>query len=285
MSRVVFTNEAHRPLSSLISPHRIALNLLQHRELIAAYTKREFQAVHRGTYLGLAWSVISPLILLGLFVWVFGFIFGGRFTRNPNETPAEFALALFIGMSFFNCFAQSMGGASGLVLGNSIYVKSLSFPLEILSVASVLVTLVNLLIALSICILAQFAIYGDLHWTTPWLLTHIVCIALLSLGISWFVSSLSVFVRDIPPLIPPLSLVLMFVSGVFFPLSNISPRIRWLIELNPLAVIIDQARGALMYGQVPDVSSLTIVAICSLLFAIASYWFFIRAKSAFADVM
>ncbi len=285
MTRVVYTSDPRIPFSQLINPFRIARNLLKHRELIVAYTKREYQAVHRGTYLGLAWSVLSPLIMLALFAFVFGHIFGGKFNQNAHETPAEFALALFIGLGFFNCFSQSMGAASGLVLGNATYVKTLAFPLEILSVSSVISLLTNLAITLLICFMAHLAMYGYLRATTVWLLAHVVCITLISLGISWFLSSLSVFIRDIPTIVPPISMVLMFLSGCFFPLSVMSPRVRAIVELNPLAVIIDQARACLMYGQSPDIAKLTYVFIFSIVFSICGYVFFMKAKPAFADVI
>lgn len=285
MSRVVYTSDPHIPLSRLISPYWIVRDLLRHSELIAAYAKREFQAVHRGTYLGLTWSVLSPLIMLALFTFVFGHIFGGKFNPKAHETPAEFALALFVGLGFFNCFSQSMGAASGLVLANATYVKTLAFPLEILSVSSVLNVLTNLAITLLICIVAHMVMYGRLHPTTIWLIPHIVCIALISLGISWFLASLSVFIRDVPAIVGPISMVLMFVSGCFFPLSVMSPRVRSLVELNPLAVIIDQARSALMYDKSPDVTSLLYVFVFSILFAIGGYCFFMKAKPAFADVI
>ena len=285
MTRVVYTNSPHIPLAQLVSPVHIARNLLRHRELIAAYTKREFQAAHRGTYLGLAWSVVSPLIMLALFTFVFGGIFGGKFNPRTTETPVEFALALFVGLGFFNAFAQSMSSAPGLVLGNAAYVKTLAFPLEILPLASVLHALMNLGIALAICFAAHLVLYGGLNWTVAWLPLHALCIALLGLGVSWILSGLSVFIRDIPAIVGPASMVLMFASGCFFPLSVMSPRVRALVELNPLAVIIDQARGCLLYGQSPDAAKLAYVFVFSLVFAIAGYAFFIKAKPAFADVI
>jgi lipopolysaccharide transport system permease protein len=285
MSRVVYTSEAGLPTTRLLAPHWILRNLLRHRELISAYAKREFQAAHRGTYLGLMWALISPLIMLALFTMVFGYIFKGRFTQRTTETPAEFALALFVGLSLFNCLAQSLGGAPSLVAANSVYVKTLVFPLEILPVAAVANVLVNLGISLGLCIAAFFAMYGYLHWSAICLVVHVACIALLSLGVSWFVSSLSVFVRDVPAIIPPVSLVLMFASSVFFPLSAVPAAIRRGVQLNPLAIIIDQARGCFLYGQWPAPFALAVVAIFSGLVAVLGYWFFMRAKPAFADVL
>lgn len=285
MTRVVYTSAPQLPLARMLLPHRIARDLLRHRELIVAYTRREFQAVHRGTYLGLAWSVLSPLIMLALFTFVFGGIFGGKFNAKLPETPAEFALALFVGLGFFNVFAQSMGAAPGLVVGNAAFVKSLAFPLEILPLASVLTTLLNLAIALVICLSAQLAIHGFLHWTAIWLPVHVICVVLLGLGVSWLLASLSVFIRDVPAIVGPMNLVLMFVSGVFFPLSVMSPRTRWLAELNPLAIIIDQARGCLLYGEPPALGKLAYAVVFGLVFAVAGYAFFMKAKPAFADVI
>lgn len=285
MSRVIYTSTPQLPLSRLVNPYCIVRDILPHRELVTAYAKREFQAAHRGTYLGLIWQVLSPLIMLAMFTFVFGRIFGGRFNSKMPETPAEFALALFVGLSFFTSFSTNMSGSSGLVLGNAAYVKTLAFPLEILSVSAVLNTLMTLLISLAICLVAHLLMYGYLHWTALWLVPHIVCITLFGLGISWFLSSLSVFIRDIPAIIGPISTILMFVSGCFFPLSVMSPRMRALAELNPLAVIIDQARGALMYGQVPSAGNLIYVFVFSFAFAVAGYAFFMKAKPAFADVI
>jgi len=285
MSRVVYTPEPRIASVHLLSPFWIIRNLLRHRELIIAYARREFHAAHRATYLGLAWSVISPLIMLALFVAVFGYVFGGKFSQRPEETPAEFALALFVGLSLFNCIAQSMASASSLVLANSVYVKSLSFPLEILSVSATLNVLINLAISFGICVVAHLGMYGFLHWTILFVPLYVVCVALISVGISWFLSSLAVFVRDVPSIVPPISTVLMFVSGCFFPLSVISPKVRWILELNPLAVILAQARGCFLYGQVPEFASFAIVFALSVLIALGGHWFFMKAKSAFADVI
>ena len=285
MSRVVYTSESRLPTRRLLSPRWVLRDLLKHRELIWTYARREFQATHRGTYLGLLWAVISPLIMLVLFTVVFGYIFNGRFTQRTTETPLEFALALFVGLSLFNCFAQSLGAAPSLVASNAIYVKTLAFPLETLSVSAVLNVLVNLGIGLGLCAVAFLAMYGYLHVSAICLLVHALCVALISLGISWLVSGLSVFVKDIPAIVPPVSLVLMFASSVFFPLSAVPERIRPIVKANPLAIIIEQSRDCFLYGRWPDPVSLGLVALFSAATAVAGYWFFMRAKPAFADVI
>ena len=259
--------------------------MLRHRELIVAYAKREFHAVHRDTILGIAWSIVTPLILLAIFTLVFGVIFNGRFRHDVNEGPAEFALALFVGLSFFNCIGQTLTGAPGLVLANAIYVKTLSFPVEVLTVATVANVLTNLVIGLGLCFLAFFLMHGFLYPSSICLVAYILCVALMCLGLSWFLSSLAVFVRDVAAITSPLSMVLMFLSSVFFPIEAVPKRIVWLIELNPIAIIVDQARGCFLYGRWPDPLALGTTFVISVAIAVAGYWFFVRAKPSFADVI
>lgn len=285
MMRTVYTSDARVPLYRLVSPAWIMCDLLRHRELIATCVGREFYGAYRETFLGTAWQVLNPLILLSLFTLVFGYIFNGKFNPAGHETPPEFAVALFVGLSFYLCIGQALTSSPALILSNSAYVKTLSFPLEVLPVAAVLNMMVNLLIGLALCMLGFLAIHGFVHWTAILLVPLIVCTALICLGLSWFLSSLAVFVRDVPSITSPLSMVLMFISGVFFPMTSVPQSIRWLFKLNPIAIIIEQARAVFLYGQVPNLLVMAAVAIVSVAVAIGGYWFFQRTKAAFADVL
>ncbi len=285
MSRVIYSNAPRVSTSRLICPYKILQDLLKNRELIVTCTKQEFRAANRGTYFGMAWTIISPLIMLALFTLVFGYIFGGRFSPDPNETRAEFALALFVGLGFFNCLAQSMGASPSMMLANSTYVKTLAFPLEILPVSAVLNVMLNLAISLGLCLVIFVVMHGYVHLSAVCLILHAVCVTLLSLGASWFLSSLAVFVRDVSLMVPPLTLIIMFSSSLFYPLSMVPPHIRPVVELNPLAIIIEQARSCFLYGQWPDFLMLAIVTIFSLSTAVMGYCFFMKTKPAFADVI
>jgi lipopolysaccharide transport system permease protein len=278
-------SSSRAPLGRLISPYWIVRDLMVHRELLFAYAKREFLAAYRETFLGMAWSIVTPLILLALFTLVFGYIFKGRFNPAVAETPAEFALALFVGLSFYLCVGQSLTVAPALMLANTSYVKTLAFPLEVLPVSAVLNLLANLGIGLALCFIAFLVMHGYIHWTAIWLAPLIVATGLICVGLFWFLSSLSVFVRDVPSITNPLSMILMFLSGVFFPIESVPPGIAWLFRINPVAIIIDQARGCFLYGRLPSITLTTAVLVFSLIVAIGGYWFFIRTKPAFADVI
>lgn len=285
MTKVVYTSASQSSLRGLLSPFVIAKHLWRHRELIRSQARREFEATYRANVLGLAWTVLTPLIMLLLFTFVFGYVFKGRFNPNTPETPAEFAVALFVGLSLYQVIGNTLTGSCGLMLANTVYIKSLSFPVEVLGVSFVLNQLFNLAIAVGLCLISSLIIHGMLPLSTLAVLVHVACLALMALGLTWFLSAISVFVRDVPSLMSPVAMMLMFLSSVFFPVSSVSPRVQWLFAFNPLAVLIEQARGAILYGRWPDIVPLAVLVVISLAIAIGGYGFFMRSKPAFADVL
>jgi len=285
MKKVINAPDSKPSVWQAISPVEIVRDLWKHREVIGAFAAREFQAAHRGTFLGLIWTIVSPLFMLAVFAFVFGYVFNGRFATDVPETPLDYALALFVGISFFNCIGQTLGNASTLILANSSYVKTNVFPLEVIPVASVLNILFNLAIGIGLCSFAFLVTHGFIHLTALFLIPLAASISLMALGASWMLSSLALFVRDIPAIIPPIVLVLMFMSGVFFPIEFVPPRVRIIVLLNPIAVIIDQARDALLYGRAPALLPMFVIFVLSLVIAIIGRFIFVRTRPAFADVV
>lgn len=286
MTKAVYTSVSRVPLKRLISPYWILHDLWRHRELIRAHTRRDFDAMYRNTRLGLLWTVLTPLIMLGIFTLVFGVIFHGHFrVHDTGESPAEFALAMFVGLSLYLCVGNALNLAPPIVVSNAPYVKTMSFPLEILPVSATLILLINLLISLGLCAIGFVLIHGYMYWTAILVLGPVVCMGLMSLGLSWFLSSLAVYVRDVPAITSPLGIVLMYVSAVFFPISSVPKSIQWAFRLNPLAVLVSQGRAAFLYDRVPELGPFAAVFAFSVLVAIGGYWFFCRTKGGFADVV
>ena len=110
-------------------------------------------------------------------------------------------------------------------------------------------------------------------------------IFLYSLGLSWGLSALGVFLRDINAIIPAAVTVLMFMSAIFFPITAIPAAWRWVIMLNPAAVLISMARNTVVFSQWPDCGMYGIQLAMSMAVAIVGYAFFMKVKPAFADVL
>jgi len=285
MSKVIYSSEPAGFSWRHVAPWSILSDLLKHRSLIASMTIRDLRAAYQASYLGLTWQILLPVIMLLIFYLVFGQILGGKFSSNVTETPIQYALALFVGLGFFNFLAQNIGSSTSLITSNVTYVKSMSFPLEILAVNSVLNALLNLAISLILTAAVLLLLNGQWYWSAICTPFYVVCIFMMALGVSWGLSSLAVFIRDVSAITSPMTLILMFMCPIFYPASMVPKRVKWVIEINPLAVIIEDARGCLLYGDWPDVVSMLAVFLVSLAIAILGYFFFMRTKSAFADVM
>lgn len=285
MSKVIYTSEPELFSWRHVLPWKILQDILKHRGLIKSLTIQDFRAAHQASYLGITWQFILPLIMLSIFYLVFGQILGGRFSNNATETPIEYALALFVGLGLFNVLSQNISSSPSLVISNTTYVKNLAFPLEILSVIQVLNTLINLVMGLLLTMLVVLLTKGGLPLSAICIPFYILCIFLLAVGVSWGLSALAVFIRDVTAVTTPLTLILMFMCPIFYPASMVPKKIKWIIETNPLAIIIEDVRSSLLYGVWPGFSSMATILLVSLLFAITGYFFFMRSKSAFADVM
>ena len=97
------------PLLPLVNPWGIAANLWRHRDLIWQFTLREIHIRHKGSRLGILWTLINPLTMLGLYYFIFGVVYKNTFGVLPEETRLDFALALFLGLSLFHVFAETLG--------------------------------------------------------------------------------------------------------------------------------------------------------------------------------
>ena len=193
-----------------------AADLWQHRELLWQFTLRNVELRHRGSHLGLIWSFLNPLLMLGLYVMVFGYIFGGKFGIVPNETRVDYALGIFAGLTLLHFISEILTTSPAIIVGNPNFVKKVVFPLEILPAAAVGAALFHLLISLGLA-LAAVAIAGvPFSAAALWLPVILLPLVLLGLGVAWFFSALGVFLRDIGQIMQFLSMALMWCSGVFF---------------------------------------------------------------------
>ncbi len=272
-----------------ISPLRLARTVWSRRNLIAQLVKRESIGRYKGASLGAIWLVLTPLLMLTIFTFVFSEVFKARWTPPSGVTTtggkAEFALVLFAGLSVFNFFSECVQKASTLIVGNVSYVKKVVFPLEVLPIISAFSALVHFLVSVLLLLLMQWLIWERIPSTAPLLILVIIPLFLQILGVSWFLSSLAVFVRDIGQTVGVLLTALMFLSPIFFPASSLPEQWRFVSTLNPLAYPIEETRRVLIWGQVPDTGGLVLSVLVSCFIAWLGFAFFQKSRRGFADVL
>jgi len=164
-------------------------------------------------------------------------------------------------------------------------VKKVVFPLEILPVAALGSSLINA--GLSLIILMGAVLIFSATWPVTIYLFPLVLVPIcaLSLGVSWFLASMGVFVRDIAQPVSVIVQMLFFISGIFFPPSAVPEDVRFLMEVNPFVWILEDARRTLLWGQWPDWTWLISITVLSLIVMQLGYYWFMKTKKAFADVI
>lgn len=233
--------------------------------------------------LGILWVILNPLLSLALYVFVFGFVFGGSFNVVPNETRWDFGLGIFLGLALFNLVAESLSVAPIQIASNANLVKKAIFPLETLAPAAVGAALVQLAVSLAM-ILIGAAFGGDALTSSAFLLPIIILpIIAFSVGSVWILSALAVFYRDIAQIVGFLTSALLFASATFYPAASIPPPAWRILQFNPLIHTIESARDVVLWGKPIQWPYLGLTyAICFVVFFVG-FALFGRLKATFAD--
>lgn len=273
------------PLSQLLVPWNIGFHLRRHGPLISQFVKRDVLSRYRGSYLGVCWSLLRPLSMLALYTIVFGYIFESKLGRQPDETKLDFTLALFCGLILFDFFAECINRAPTLVQTNVNYVKKVVFPLEILPVTAVGAALTQLSISFVPLLIGLLCAHGTIPLTALYLPVILLPLIVLCLGVAWFLASLGVFIRDINSAVPVLLMIVMYASAIFYSIRRVPAKFLPIVQYNPLAVVIDQARNAVLWGVPPVWDRYGFVLLTGAIVMILGYCFFMRTKAAFADVL
>jgi len=270
--------------------------LWRQRELWWQLSLREVQGRYRGSLLGWGWSLVTPLLMLAVYTFVFSQVFQARWGDLQQSGPLVFAINLFAGLIAFNMFAETANQSPGLILGNANLATKVIFPLEILPAVTVAAAVFHALTSLVVLVGFQvtkgllsagasnvngLGIHPTLLWL-PLIWLPLVC-GCLALG--WLLSSLGVFLRDLGQVIGVFVNLLMFLSAVFYPLSSLPPQWQPLLQLNPLVLVIEQTRRVAVNGQLPSLSYLLWGGLIGVLACEISFRSFQKARRGFADVL
>jgi lipopolysaccharide transport system permease protein len=260
-------------------------NLYLRKELLGQFVRRDIEGRYKGSYLGLIWSFINPLLMLMIYSFIFSFVFKARWRPGGELNLGEFAITLFAGLIAFNIFSETVNRAPGLIISNPNYVKKVIFPLEILPVSALGSTIFHGLISLAILTAGRILIMGSPSPVIFLLPLVILPLVLFTLGLAWVLASLGVFLRDIAYAVGIITQILLFMSPIFYPLEAIPERFRFILQINPLAGIIENFRCLLIWDRLPDLIGWSFQLFVSGGIFVIGYMWFMKTKSGFADVV
>jgi lipopolysaccharide transport system permease protein len=253
----------------------------QHRYLLGQLIKRDVLLRYRGAYFGLLWIFLNPLIMLGVYSFVFGQIFQPRWAIDAGGIP--YALNLYCGLIAFNIFSETVGRAPVMVRGNPNYVKKIIFPLQILPVVPLGAALIHGFFNTIILVLA-LAWIGSVYTSLLMIPLLLLPLIMVGMGLAWFLAAWGVFIKDMSQIVPVAVQMLMFLSPVFYPAQAVPEGLRAILALNPLSPVIEAMRSTL-YGASVDWVSWGMALIVGLVFLSLGYMFFNRSREEFADAL
>lgn len=272
---------------SIMYPVRLFLSLVrllrQNSYMIRTMVIRDMRARYMGSFLGFFWSVIHPLTQLLIYYFVFAVVLKMRL--GPEYGGTNFAVWLIAGLLPWMLFAEAVTRAPNAVLDQSNLVKKMVFPSEIFPIVNLTAAIVNHLIGLAI-LLGFLVLSGyGLSFKIVLILPYLLLTALLVLGISWLLSAVNVFLRDIGQIISVVVNIWFFLTPVIYPPNLIPESVRWLFGLNPMLYVVDGYRAALLGKTEIDISGMAYVLVVALAIFALGGMTFKRLKPAFADVM
>jgi lipopolysaccharide transport system permease protein len=254
--------------------------LWRFRDLIYFFVWRDVKVRYKQTLFGGAWAIIQPFALMIVFTFVFGKIV-------PVQTPAGVPKPIFYyaGLVPWTLFSTSLASASGSLAMNAGLIQKIYFPRLILPLSSVGSALVDFVVALSIVFIMLFAYGLGISWNIVWLPAFTLLAVLTALAAGLWLGALNARYRDVQYVVPFLVQLLLFITPLMYPSSQVPANIRPLYFLNPMAGVVDGFRWALADAAPrPGLPTLLSAAV-TILLLIGGLFYFRSAERTFADLI
>ena len=252
-------------------------------DLIFTFARRDLVGRYKGSALGIAWAVLTPIVMIAIFTFIFAGIFGARF--GARDSHWDYALYLFCGLLPWSMFQESVQQSATTIVAHANLVKRVVFPLETLPAAQAFAALGNQLFATIALLIGIILIRQNLQLTSLWLPLLLIPQLLFALGAAWLIASLGVFLRDIAQGVTLLLMAWMYLTPIIYPESIVPERFRLLLNVNPFTTLVRSYRNIFLDGVAPDWRGLAYFTAVALVVFVFGYWWFARTRKNFADVI
>lgn len=250
-------------------------NLYDYRELLSNSVKKEIRGKYKGAWLGVLWSYLNPLLMLVVYSFVFSIIM-----RVQIE---NYSMYLFTALIPWNFFVTSISQGSLSVIANGSILKKVYFPREIIPLSSVTANTVNFMVS---CLIIFFflAISGIGFSIYILFLPFVILIQYILLnGIVFFLSSMTVYARDLEHIISVILMAGIYATPIFYTLDMVPGKFKPLIKLNPMTHVINGYRDVMFYKRMPNLKALGIILGVSILIFTLGYIFFKNTEKSFVE--
>ncbi len=250
-------------------------NLYQYRELLKTNVKKEIRGKYKGSFLGVLWSFLNPLLMVAVYAIVFPYIMR---VSVPN-----YLIFLIVAIIPWNFFTTCITTGCNCIWMNGGIIKKVYFPREILPISVVCAGLINFLI--SCVIILIFVFFGGIGFSLQLLWLPLIAIiqSILSLGLLFILSAINVYVRDIEYIVSFILNLLFYATPILYTADMFPEKIRWILYLNPMTHLVDSYRSIFYAKTMPNLGSLLYISIVALIILVIGYLIFRKLEKGFAE--
>lgn len=248
-----------------------------YRYVISNLVLKDFRVRYRNMSLGMLWSLLNPLVMMGVLSFVFTVVF-------PSSIP-DFPLFVLCGLVPFNFFSLAWISATVSVVDNVNLVKRVTVPREIIPVASVLSNCVHLGVQIALLLSFTLLFGKGVHWSWLWLPVMWALFIPFVCGVGMLFAAIDVYVRDTRYVVESANTVLFWLVPIFYGFNQIRPEFAVLYSYNPLAALVMATRNILMDGVAPANSLIRNMCLASVVALFVGWFCFRRMKHRFYDYL
>jgi ABC-2 type transport system permease protein len=253
------------------------------RWLLGYFIHRQVTRAYKGSYLGLVWAILGPL------VWVFflALIFS-NFVHIKNRTvegdpTLNFGLFLYCGLLPFLTFSEALNKGLNSVRSNAGLVQKVVFPLEILPFTNAIASMVDKVFGFGALLIILLVFGRTLHPTLLYMPVIVVLQLIFILGLTYIMAVIGTFLPDVGEIMRPVIRGMFFVTPILWPAGRLPDSLSWIEDYNPLAYLVNAYRGLILWGELPGALSTLYFALFSVGLFIVGFALFVRLRPRFAD--
>lgn len=249
--------------------------LYNYREMLFNLVKKDLRTRYKGSFLGFLWTFVNPLLQLVVYTMVFSVIM-------RSDIP-KYYIYLFVALVPWIFFSTSLTSGSASILGNKDLIKKIYFPRIIIPMSVVNGAFMNMLFTFVVVFVAL--IFSGIGISKYVLILPVILLLeyLLALGLSFIVSGLNVYFRDLEHILGILTMAWMYGTPILYSIDMVPEKLLPIFNLNPMTPIIVAVRDILYYKRMPDLSNMGIIFVWAIGFIIIGYWSFQKLQRNFAE--
>jgi ABC-type polysaccharide/polyol phosphate export permease len=254
---------------------KVFKELYNYRELLKTNIKKEVRGKYKGSWLGVLWTFLNPLLMLAVYAFVFPYIL-----RVQVDNYTIFMIVALIPWNFFTTAIQS---GTGCVVANGNILKKVYFPREIIPISITTSQLVNFLI--TCIIMFVFILFSGVGFSLHILLMPLLIIIqyIITLALTFILSAITVFVRDVDHFVSVFLTLGFYATPIVYQANMLPDKFQWALKVNPMAQLVEAYRSILYYHQMPDFVMIGIWAVLSLVLLVVGYMIFKKLEKCFVE--